>query len=70
MHIEPPPPSPDSPSTLAGAVAEAERRTIEAALHGSGGDLTAAARRLGISHTTLWRKMKRLGLGGGQRFHL
>ncbi len=66
VHIEPPPLSPDSPSTLAGAVAEAERRTIEAALHGSGGDLTAAARRLGISHTTLWRKMKRLGLGGGQ----
>jgi two-component system response regulator HydG len=69
VHIEPPSPGPETAGTLAAAVAEAERRTIEAALLGSGGDLATAARRLRISHTTLWRKMKRLGLGGGPRFH-
>ncbi len=48
--------------TLAAAVEDAERRTIEAALARSGGDLARVARELAISATTLWRKMKRLGI--------
>jgi two-component system, NtrC family, response regulator HydG len=50
--------------TLADAVAATERRAIEAALLRCGGDQARVARELGISATTLWRKMKRLGLGG------
>jgi two-component system response regulator HydG len=48
--------------TLADAVAEAERRTILAALERSPKDLAQVAEELAISSTTLWRKMKRLGL--------
>jgi two-component system response regulator HydG len=50
--------------TLAEVVAATERRAIEAALLRCGGDQARVARELGISATTLWRKMKRLGLGG------
>lgn len=53
-------------STLAEAVEEAERRTIEAALQRCGGDLAKVARDVGVSGTTLWRKMKRLGIEGGR----
>ena len=49
--------------TLAEVVEAAERRAIETAIARSGGDLARAARALAISSTTLWRKMKRLGLG-------
>jgi two-component system response regulator HydG len=48
--------------TLAAAVEDAERRAIDAAIARSGGDLGKVARELGVSATTLWRKMKRLGL--------
>jgi two-component system response regulator HydG len=48
--------------TLAEAVEGAERRAIEAALLRCGGDLGKVARELSVSPTTLWRKMKRLGL--------
>jgi two-component system response regulator HydG len=48
--------------TLAAAVEDAERRAIEAALARSGGDLAKVARELGVSATTLWRKMKRLAI--------
>jgi two-component system response regulator HydG len=48
--------------TLADAVAAAERRAIEAALVRCGGDQARVARELGVSATTLWRKMKRLGV--------
>jgi two-component system response regulator HydG len=48
--------------TLADAVASAERRAIEAALVRCGGDQARVARELGVSATTLWRKMKRLGV--------
>jgi two-component system, NtrC family, response regulator HydG len=50
--------------TLAEAVEDAERRTITAALTRCENDLGRVARELGISGTTLWRKMKRLGLEG------
>jgi two-component system response regulator HydG len=48
--------------TLAEAVEEAERRAIEAALARCEGDLGRVARELGVSATTLWRKMKRLAI--------
>jgi two-component system response regulator HydG len=51
--------------TLAQAVEAAERRAIEAALVRCGGDQGRVARELSISATTLWRKMKRLGIEGG-----
>jgi two-component system response regulator HydG len=47
---------------LAHAVAEAERRAILGALERSPTDLAAVADELGVSPTTLWRKMKRLGI--------
>jgi len=50
--------------TLAEAVEAAERRAIEGALARNVGELPRVARELGVSSTTLWRKMKRLGLGG------
>ncbi len=51
-------------ATLADSVAGAERRAIEAALVRCGGDQGRVARELDISATTLWRKMKRLGIEG------
>jgi two-component system, NtrC family, response regulator HydG len=55
-------------STLAEAVSEAERRAILSALERSPRDLALVAEQLGVSATTLWRKMKRLGLKmGGER---
>ena len=40
----------------------AERRQILRAMEQTGGRVTAAARLLGVSRTTLWEKMQRLGL--------
>ena len=48
--------------TLAQEVDTAEKRAIEAALHRNEGLLERVARELDVSSTTLWRKMKRLGL--------
>jgi DNA-binding NtrC family response regulator len=42
----------------------AERRHIQRALALTGGEIAATARTLGISRTTLWEKMRRLGLSG------
>lgn len=42
---------------------EAERRHITRALADNEGAILATAKALGISRTTLWEKMKRLGLG-------
>jgi two-component system response regulator HydG len=53
---------PERVPTLAEAVAEAERRAIVLALERSPKDLAQVADELGVSPTTLWRKMKRLGL--------
>jgi two-component system response regulator HydG len=65
VHLEAHAAGPGPSATLAAAVEDAERRAIEAALLRTGGDLPSAARQLRVSHTTLWRKMKRLGLGAG-----
>jgi two-component system response regulator HydG len=48
--------------SLALEVDEAERRAIEASLQRNDGQLEKVARELDVSTTTLWRKMKRLGL--------
>lgn len=49
-------------ATLSEARDDAERRQIERALKETGGHMIEAARMLGISRTTLWEKMRRLGL--------
>ncbi len=48
--------------SLADLVADAERLAITAALDKSPHDLSTVAHNLNVSPTTLWRKMKRLGL--------
>jgi DNA-binding NtrC family response regulator len=55
---------PDLPTlgTLAEARAVAERQQIERALGRTEGHLNKAADLLGISRTTLWEKMRKLGL--------
>jgi two-component system response regulator HydG len=64
LHVDPSshPAAPGPDRTLAAAVDDAERAAIEAALARNGADLPAVARALGVSATTLWRKMKRLGI--------
>jgi two-component system response regulator HydG len=58
-------PPPGGPArTLAEAVDDAERHAIEAALARCDGDLGRVARELGVSPTTLWRKMKRFSIEG------
>ena len=57
-----PEPRPGQARTLAAAVEEAERGSIQAALQRCDGDLGRVALELGVSSTTLWRKMKRLGV--------
>ena len=52
-------------ATLAEAVDDAERKAITVALENSPNDLGRVAESLAISPTTLWRKMKRLGLRAG-----
>lgn len=49
-------------ATLSEARDDAERRQIEMALKETGGHMIEAARILGVSRTTLWEKMRRLGL--------
>ena len=48
--------------TLSEAREDAERRQIEIALKETNGRLIETARLLGVSRTTLWEKMRRLGL--------
>lgn len=54
-------------ATLSEARDEAERRQIDKALKETGGHMIEAARMLGISRTTLWEKMRRLGLADPDR---
>lgn len=49
-------------SRSAQTLAERERQDIESALAESGWQLAVAARRLGISRTTLWRRLKQYQL--------
>lgn len=53
----PSPPSPAGPT-----MADAERRALQEALEACEGNLTAAARRLGIGRATLYRKLTRHGM--------
>lgn len=46
--------------------AEVEREAIVAALEEAGGSRTRAAELLGMSRTTLWRRMKEFGLGASE----
>jgi two-component system response regulator HydG len=57
-----PPKSKSQPQTLADIVDNAEREAIEAALQETSGNRERTAELLGISPTTLWRKMTRLGV--------
>jgi two-component system response regulator HydG len=60
-HLDP------SPSSKRGArcgegprtLAEIEHQAMDDALHEADGNVTAAAKRLGVDRSTLWRKMKR-----------
>lgn len=49
---------------LAGTLAEQEREAILEALSVTGGRLAEAARKLGISRTTLWRRLRTYGEAG------
>ncbi len=51
--------------TLAAVREAAEKAHIEAVLSATGGSIQETARRLGVSRTTLWEKMRRLGLASG-----
>ena len=55
---------PTSPSTTVrlDPEAQAERQRIEEALHRANGQKTEAAKLLGISRVTLWKKINRLGI--------
>jgi transcriptional regulator of acetoin/glycerol metabolism len=44
----------------------AERRQIERVLRETNGQIIEAAKRLDISRTTLWEKMRRYGLMAGE----
>jgi len=64
VHLEVPAVTPESGGThrLSDVVEEAERRAIAGALARCEGDQGRVAKELGISATTLWRRMKRLGI--------
>ena len=44
------------------SLADVEREHIRRVLAHHGGNATAAARQLGISRTTLWRKLRQYGI--------
>jgi DNA-binding NtrC family response regulator len=49
-------------ASLAGYLADCERRYIESVLQESGGQIGKAAARLGISRKNLWEKLRKLGM--------
>lgn len=52
------------PSATPVTLADRERQAIAETLQGTSGKLAETARRLGISRTTLWRRLKAYGLDG------
>src|SRR5262249_47992487 len=52
-------------TTLAETLQSAEAAQIASALEESGGDVVAAARLLGLGRSTLYRRMKELGITAG-----
>ena len=52
----------DVDASLAGLVADYERRLIEAALQRAGGIISQAAAELGLSRQALYRRMDKLGI--------
>lgn len=54
---------------LKSARGEAERAVIERTLFETGGRIGAAAERMKVSRTTLWARMKALGIGGSGDVH-
>lgn len=52
------------PQTGPLTLAERERQAITATLQDTSGKLAETARRLGISRTTLWRRLKSYGMDG------
>ena len=58
------PPASNCEGTVAAARDRAERDMIIATLGRHGGEITAAARELQISRTTMWRLMKKHGING------
>ena len=56
------PPAPAPRGTLSEAMVEPERRIIRGALDAEGWNRSATARRLGIDRTTLYKKIRALGL--------
>jgi transcriptional regulator of acetoin/glycerol metabolism len=52
------------PSAAPVTLADRERQAIAETLQGTSGKLAETARRLGISRTTLWRRLKAYGLDG------
>ena len=58
----PPPRSGEGGRPRSGELRESEEETIRAALRGERGNLTGAARRLGIAKSTLYAKIRDLGL--------
>lgn len=57
----------DTLQSLEEARMAAERQHIRRALRQTGGEIGQAARLLGVSRTTLWEKMRRLGVSEPQR---
>jgi DNA-binding NtrC family response regulator len=56
-------------TSLAEAVDGLEREIIEATLHQSSGNITAAARTLGLTRRGLYLKLRRLGFDAGPIAH-
>ncbi len=61
--VAPPCPPPAPEGTVAAARERADREMLVSTLARNGGEVGAAARELQISRTTMWRLMKKYGLG-------
>jgi len=66
-HLPPYLAAPSADVSLPSSLQEAERRFLEALLEKNDWNRAATARQLGIHKTTLWRKIKRLGIAPPDR---